>query len=127
MDTALAAYLTGITDEKAILYGPMAGPLMETAVVSAWRKAFLHRGEQPSMYYWRSSDGLEVDLIIERNNRLYPMEIKLTSTLRPRDADALEKWIKISETSFKKGVIFCNVRQWTFVTSNIQATPWDSL
>lgn len=127
MDTALAAYLTGLTDEKAVIQGPMAGALMETAVVSAWRKAFLHRGEQPAMYYWRSSDGLEVDLIIERNNRLYPMEIKLTSTLHPRDADALEKWIKISETSYKKGVVFCGVRKWTFVTSNVQAIPWDSL
>lgn len=127
MDTALAAYLTGLTVENALLHGPMAGALLETAVVSAWRKAFLHRGEQPAMYYWRSSDGLEVDLIIERNNRLYPIEIKLTSTLHSGDANGLEKWIKISGTPFKKGALFCNVRKWTFVTSNVQAVPWDSL
>ena len=105
----------------------MAGPLLETAVVSAWRKAFLHRGEQPAMYYWRSSDGVEVDLLIERNNLLYPMEIKLTSTLHSGDADALEKWIRISGTTFRKGVLFCNVRKCTFITSNVQAAPWDSL
>ena len=128
-DTALVCYLTGLRDEKAVLQGPMAGQLMETAVVSAWRKAFIHRGEQASMsmYYWRSSDGLEVDLVIDRNGKLYPMEIKLTSTVTPQLGANLEKWLKTSGSPFQKGVVFCGVRKNTFINSNIQAVPWDSL
>jgi len=48
---------------------PMAGALVETAVVSAWVKAFTHRGLPPSLYFWASRGGLEVDLPVERNGQ----------------------------------------------------------
>jgi len=47
----------------------MAGALVETAVVSAWVKAFTHRGLPPSLYFWASRGGLEVDLPVERNGQ----------------------------------------------------------
>jgi len=62
--------LTAQHDPGAMRHGPMFGALVETAVVSAWVKAFVHRGEPPALYFWRTRDGLEVDLLIERNGRL---------------------------------------------------------
>ena len=83
LDTAVATFLMGLHHREPTLNGPMIGPLFETLVVSEWVKAFLHRGERPELYYWRSKAGLEVDLIIDRNFRLYPVEIKSTATLLP--------------------------------------------
>jgi predicted AAA+ superfamily ATPase len=42
--------------------------------------AFYNRGKRPDLYFWRSHDGLEVDLIIHIGQRLYPIEIKSTAT-----------------------------------------------
>lgn len=124
MDTGLAAFLMGLHNEEAILKGPSAGALMETAVVGSWRKAFLHQGEIPSMHYWRSRDGLEVDLIIERNNRLYPMEIKLTSTVTPQHASNLKKWFSLQEKTAEKGAIIANIDQLLSVDKRVHAVPW---
>lgn len=72
--------------------GPMIGPLLETLIVSEWVKAFLHRGEKPELFYWRSKGGLEIDLVIDRNRRLYPIETKASATLFPRHAEGLTQW-----------------------------------
>ncbi len=124
LDTAIASFLTGLHEAGPLLHGPSAGALLETAVVSAWVKAFLHRGEPPSLYYWRSRDGLEVDLIIERNGRLFPMEIKATSTVRPGHASALEKWRVVTGQKDSPGVIVANVSEKLSVAPGVRAIPW---
>lgn len=89
LDTAIATFLLGLHNPEATLRGPMIGQLFETAVVSEWAKAFHHRGERPELYYWRSKTGIEVDLIIDRNGRLYPIEVKASSTLLPPHTKSL--------------------------------------
>ena len=74
----------------------MFGALVETAVVSAWVEAFVHRGEVPSLYFWRTRDGIEADLLVERNGRLYALEVKSTSTILPAHAVSLAKWRKLA-------------------------------
>jgi predicted AAA+ superfamily ATPase len=39
------------------------------------------KGKRADLYFWRSHEGLEVDLIIQIGTRLIPVEVKLTSTL----------------------------------------------
>ena len=59
-DAGKAAYaktIAGLKDEDAVLRGPMAGPLFETAVVTELAKCFYHRGLPPDLWYWRSRDG----------------------------------------------------------------------
>lgn len=51
------------------------------------------------MYYWRAKGGPEVDLIIDRNGRLYPIEIKSTATLLPGHFESLLKWKKLAGKS----------------------------
>ena len=64
-DTALAAYLLGLHDKDTLFNSPSFGHLFETMVVTDVLKRFLHGGEMPSMYYLRTRDGLEIDLVIE--------------------------------------------------------------
>ena len=96
MDTALATFLLGLHDAEPTKRGPAFGQLFETMVVGEWIKAFYHRGERPELYFWRSKDGLEIDLMVDRNSRLYPVEIKATSTLLPGHTDALTRWSKLA-------------------------------
>jgi hypothetical protein len=123
LDTGIASYLMGLHAEEPLKRGPMMGPLFETLVVSEWVKAFYHRGERPELYYWRSKTGLEVDLLINRNGRLYPLEVKATSTLLPGHAESLLKWKELASGSADGGVIVANIDQ-PFTFKGLKAITW---
>ncbi|EKD23150.1 MAG: ATPase (AAA+ superfamily) [uncultured bacterium] len=80
LDCGLVCYLTGIRDKQHLLNGPMAGPLFENYTISETVKAFYNQGRIPNIFYLRTHSGLEVDLIIEKNLKLYLFEIKLNQT-----------------------------------------------
>lgn len=88
-DTALACYLLGIKDTETLLNSPYFPHIFETLIVTDFWKRFLHFGEIPSMFYLRTRDGLELDLVIESNQKLFFFEIKSSSTIYPRHAVSL--------------------------------------
>jgi predicted AAA+ superfamily ATPase len=126
LDTAIATFLLGLHDAEATLKGPMIGQLFETAVVSEWVKAFYHRGERPELYYWRSKTGIEVDLIVDRNARLYPIEVKASSTLLPPHTEPLKKWRSLAGNTAVKGIIVAPISQ-RFSLKECNAVPWNEM
>ena len=84
-DTGLVCYLCRIWDSKSAEDGILSGALMETFVVSEIAKSYIHNGKMPNFYFYRDKTGKEIDLIIEENLALYPVEIKRTAT--PSKAD----------------------------------------
>ncbi len=90
-DTALATYFLGLHDKETLLNSPSFGNLFETMVVTDTLKRFLHSGEMPSLYYVRSRDGLEVDLVLDLGQKLHLFEIKSTMTVWPKHADSLRR------------------------------------
>lgn len=84
LDIGLACNLAGVRDDMHLFNGPMAGHLFENFCVQETVKLFLGRGLQPPLFYLRTSNGLEVDLLIEPEaGSLIPVEIKLTKTPMP--------------------------------------------
>lgn len=92
-DTGVLCHLAGITDTRHAASGPLAGAIVETAVLSEIVKAALHRGEDPHIYFWRTSHGVEVDFVIERQGKLIPIEVKQTATPRPALASGLTTFL----------------------------------
>jgi predicted AAA+ superfamily ATPase len=88
-DTGLASYLLGLHDRETLLHSPNFGNLFETLIVTDFWKRALHSGEAPSLYYLRTRDGMEVDLVIESGQKLHLFEIKGTMTLWPKHAQPL--------------------------------------
>jgi predicted AAA+ superfamily ATPase len=82
-DTGLLCRLAGIRDFDEPATGPLAGALFETAVVSDTVKTLANRGEEPRVWFWRTSAGREVDMIVETERELIPVEIKLSATPKP--------------------------------------------
>ena len=76
MDTGLCAYLTRWDSGKTLEVSAMSGAFFETYVVSEILKSYYNAGKRPPIYYYRDTDGKEIDLILEQNNILYPIEIK---------------------------------------------------
>ncbi len=85
-DTGLLCYLVGLRDAEHAASGPMGGAIFENLVVAEIYKRFIHRGEEPPLYFWRTSTGSEVDLIVEDQQQLIPIEIKQSQTIRPEMA-----------------------------------------
>lgn len=88
-DTGTLCYLVGLRDWEHAAAGPLGGAILENMVVAELYKTMLHRGEEPTLYFWRTAAGVEVDLIVEYQTRLLPIEIKKTMTVRPDMARSL--------------------------------------
>ena len=75
-DTGLASYLMGIENAGAMESSTMAGSLWENHVVCQWHR--WRQWEEPgaSLWYWRDQAQNEVDLVVEANGRLWPIECK---------------------------------------------------
>jgi len=52
-------------------------------------KAFVNRGEEPRLHFWRTSAGVEADLVAEAGDKLVPIEVKLSATPRPGMASGI--------------------------------------
>lgn len=119
MDTGLVCYLTGLQTEDHALQGPMGGALFETACVSQFYKRFSALVDPCSLYYYRSTDGLEVDLLIETGKRIYPVEMKLSSTIDYGKSRSLVKWMDISKVKGGKGLIISTSKQIGLIGNNV--------
>jgi predicted AAA+ superfamily ATPase len=89
-DTGTLCYLVGLKDPGHASAGPLAGALFETAVLMEIVKRISHRGEQPVVYFWRTSTGMEVDFVVETGGRVVPIEAKLSATPRPAMARPIQ-------------------------------------
>ncbi len=79
LDTGLCAYLTGWHNWETLEAGALSGAILETWVVSEIIKNFNNNGVPANFYYLRTKDGNEIDLLIELNGVIYPLEIKKTT------------------------------------------------
>jgi len=80
MDTGLASYLTGWQSAEAMQHGTYSGAIFETWVVSEIMKSWWFNGRFPVIYYYRDRLQKEIDLIISRNQKLLPFEIKKSAS-----------------------------------------------
>lgn len=81
-DTGLCAYLTGWTSTQTLINGAMSGAIFETYVITEILKSFWNTGRRAPLFFYRDKDGKEIDLLIEHDNYLHPVEIKLSATVR---------------------------------------------
>ena len=80
LDTGLCCYLTGWPNARTLELSAMSGAMLETYVISEIIKTFLHKGKEPKLFFYRDKEQQEIDLIIEANGKIYPIEIKKTAT-----------------------------------------------
>ena len=127
LDTGVATYLLNLNDETAVVGGPTAGALFETAVVSEFAKLFFHRGLPPAMWYWRSREGWEVDILIERQGLLHPVEIKATATPRPAHAAGLQRFREAAGERAGSGLLVARVESPGTLAAGVRMVPWDGI
>ncbi len=78
-DTGLVAYLTKWSSPETLEAGAINGAILENYTVAEIIKTYFNAGLMPNLYYYRDNDAKEIDIVIESDGQLHPMEIKKTA------------------------------------------------
>jgi len=95
-DVGLASWLLGIRTPEHITTHPLRGALFETFILSELLKARMNKGERPGFFFWRDSNGNEVDVIEEQSGKLRPIEIKSGQTIQQDYFKGLKYYDKLA-------------------------------
>lgn len=102
-DTGLLNYLLGNREESALTQGAHAGALFENFVIQEVLKRYLNQGRTPPIFYYRTNNGLEVDLVIEEKaGVIRPCEIKRTKNPHPAMLQPIQRLRSLNK---KKSVL----------------------
>mgnify|MGYP001826192880 CR=1 FL=1 len=90
-DTGLLHAQLNVTDERALLTQPWVGASWEGFVIEQAIGVLNSVGRPFEAFYFRTSDQYELDLVLELDNELWAIEVKLTASPGPKDMERLDK------------------------------------
>lgn len=105
-EIGLASYLLGIETENQANRDPLRGNLFENLIVGEVLKSKLNQHQDPNIYYFRTAKGVEVDLIVRREEFLYPFEIKTSMTANKSFSKNLIHFENTEENAKKPRIIY---------------------
>ncbi len=124
IDTGLACSLLGIRKIEELEYSHFRGSLVENFIImECFKNASNHKNEN-SFYYWRDNNGVEVDLIIDKDRTFIPVEIKSAQTFSNDFTKNLKKIKKYSDV--KKAVIVYDGEMEFETSDGIKIEKWES-
>jgi uncharacterized protein len=91
-DSGLVCYLLGIESSQHAQIHASRGALFEGYVVSEIIKLFFSQAKTPNVYFWNSHKGFEIDLLIEKSEKIHAIEIKSSVTYSNTFNKQLVKW-----------------------------------
>lgn len=92
-DSGLAAWLAGVQSPRQLGVGALRGALFETWAAAEFVKFRNNRALAPALYYWRDSNGNEIDIVVERADALVPVELKSGQTIAGDWFAPLERYL----------------------------------
>ena len=104
-DVGLAAYLLGIGNTDQINRDPLRGNLFENLVILELMKHRLNHGLDPQLYFYRDSNGNEVDVIFKSASQLIPVKIKSAETFRGDLLKPIRKFESIAKEFIDKSFL----------------------
>ncbi|OFW26758.1 MAG: hypothetical protein A3H97_00730 [Acidobacteria bacterium RIFCSPLOWO2_02_FULL_65_29] len=105
-DTGLAAHLQGVDASRFRDDRTQLGPLLENFAVMELKKQVAWSRRVPQLFHFRTSEGREVDLVLEdASGRLVGIEIKAASSVGPDDAKGLRFLADLAPRRLHRGVV----------------------
>lgn len=126
-DVGTLCYLAGLRDPLHAMSGPMGGAIFETAVVGEVYRTLTHRGVEPRLHFWRTATGTEVDLIVETESGLVPVEVKLAATPNPGMAKGIAAFRKDYSDRAQRGFVIHSGSEFIPLGAGIVAWPFAAL
>ena len=122
-DTGLAAWLAGLQSAGALLHSPAIGAFWENHVVGQWIRHRDWRAPALQLWFWQDRTGREVDLLIETDQRLVPVECKWKEHPEPGDATGIRRLRALYGDAVAEGFIACTTGSPFQVTPGVTAVP----
>lgn len=123
-DTGLVCYLTKWSSPEVTESGAMSGALLENFTVSEIMKGYQNAGREPYLYFYRDRDAKEIDVIMEGDGKLCPLEIKKTATPDKRIIKTFGV-IDKSPLQLGTGAVLCMAEQFgAFDKDNLIVPIW---
>lgn len=127
-DTGMACYMQRISSPAALAGSPLLGPLFETFCFSMIKGLSSTLNVAPHFYHWRTAAGAEVDLVLERDGNLYPIEIKCKSNVTKNDARGIQAFRETyPNQSIMPGLILYAGDECYYLDENTIAFPWHGI
>lgn len=126
MDTGLACYLTKYPNAEILESSAYSGHIFETYVISEIIKSYTNEGKDAKryLYYYRDNNGSEIDLIIDNNGKLYPIEIKKSKNPN-RDSIKNFNVLQNIDKKIGNGIILCMIDEIFPIDKNNYLVPID--
>ena len=124
-DTGLACSLLGIRTKKELSVSHFRGALFETYVIMEMFKKKFNHGSDSRLYFWRDNKGVEVDLLVDKGNKLIPIEIKSAQTFQERYLQSIHLWNGFSKN--KGGILLYDGQQEFSKTNGMKVQNWRSV
>lgn len=125
-DTGLVSYLLGIKSEKSIQESEFKGALFENMVINEYIKQNYHHNLYREFYYWRDSNGHEVDLLVSNETAYDVVEIKATKTILPKLFDGLDLLKNIGKDTINRKILVYGGTE-SQNRSNYKVWAWDNV
>ena len=123
-DTGLVCYLTKWSSPEVAMNGAMSGALLENYTVSEIIKTYQNAAKNPFVHYYRDRDTKEIDLIIEGDGKLCPIEIKKT-TMPDKRLTRVFSVIDKSPLQLGTGAVLCMTESFSaFNRDNLIVPIW---
>lgn len=126
LDTGLLCYLLQIRTPEELFHRAERGTVFESFVVSEFYKNFVHRWEQPGLYFWRDAAGHEIDIIIELGQQLIPVEVKSGQTFASDFLGNLDYWRGLSGQNHGPAALVYGGDS-AFKRAGVTVYPWFAL
>ena len=126
LDPGLLCFLLRIREPDDLHQHASRGAVFETFVFSELYKNFIHRGEQPEIYFWRDSAGHEVDFLIDLGKSLLPVEAKSGLTIAGDFFDEIHYWQRVSKTEGSPAALVYGGDQ-SYLRKGVAVYPWNVL
>ena len=124
IDTGLLCYLLGIRSPEQAARDPLVGAIFENLVVGEIIRAQANKGIRPEVYFFRDSNGVEVDLLIPKGSGFDAVEIKSAATYRRNLLKSLNRIESLTPEVASRYLIYRGERR--IFSNGIKALPYEA-
>lgn len=125
-DTGLLCHLLSIHSADQLITHYAYGEIFENAIIAEWYKNKYHLDLNTGLYFWRDNHGDEIDLLIDSGDRLTPVEIKSSKTIRKDFMKAVNKMTKLAGLPDDSGYVIYGGQE-TLSMKSLRSLPWIAL
>ena len=125
VDTGFLCNLQGIFSPEILASHPLYGHIFETFVVMEVVKRINAWHARPNIYHYRAYSGAEVDLLLECNGMVFPLEIKITTHPTKKDTKGITSFNEtFPSENIGTAIVACNTPTPYKLADDIWAVPW---